>query len=173
MFQDEGRFCCISQTYRCWAPAGHSTPHRQTVHSAVLLCLCGHKPARRALLDSLVLPSVDADIMSIFLAEVARRHSDELILMLLDGAGWHRAYDLVVPDNIWLVPLPPYSPELNPVEHLWDELSEKWFGNCVFDCLTGVEDRLVEALVTLANDRQRLRAMTAFPWIVNISMNAT
>jgi transposase len=108
--------------------------------------------------------------MSIFLAEVARRHSDELILMLLDGAGWHRAKDLVVPDNIRLVPLPPYSPELNPIEHLWDELSEKWFGNCVFDSLNAVEDRLVEAL---ANDRQRLKSMTAFPWIVNIPMNAT
>ena len=111
--------------------------------------------------------------MSIFLAGVARRHSDELILMLLDGAGWHRAKDLVVPDNIRLVPLPPYSPELNPIEHLWDELSEKWFGNCVFDSLNAVEDRLVEALVTLANDRQRLKSMTAFPWIVNIPMNAT
>ncbi len=172
MFQDEGRFGCISQTYRCWAPLGIRPRTGKRFIRQYCYVYAAISP-HDGLLDSLVLPGVDADIMSIFLAEVARRHSDELILMLLDGAGWHRAYDLVVPDNIWLVPLPPYSPELNPVEHLWDELSEKWFGNCVFDCLTAVEDCLVEALVTLANDRQRLKSMTAFPWIVNISLNAT
>ena len=172
MFQDEGRFGCISQTYRCWAPAGSRprTGHRFIrQYCYVYAAVSPHD----GLLDTLVLPSVGADIMSIFLAEVARRHRNELILMLLDGAGWHRAKDLVVPDNIRLVPLPPYSPELNPVEHLWDELSEKWFGNCVFDSLNAVEDRLVEALATLANDRQRLISMTAFPWIVNIPTNAT
>ena len=172
MFQDEGRFGCISQTYRCWAPAGSRprTGHRFIrQYCYVYAAVSPHD----GLLDTLLLPSVGADIMSIFLAEVARRHRNELILMLLDGAGWHRAKDLVVPDNIRLVPLPPYSPELNPVEHLWDEPSEKWFGNCVFDSLNAVEDRLVEALATLANDRQRLISMTAFPWIVNILMNAT
>lgn len=53
--------------------------------------------------------------------------------MLFDGAGWHKAGTLVIPDNIRLVSLPPYAPELNPVEHLWDELREKSFGNIVFD----------------------------------------
>lgn len=46
-------------------------------------------------------------------------------------------------------PLPPYSPELNPVEHIWDEVREKWFPNLVFDSLDVIEDRLVEALVDL------------------------
>jgi transposase len=44
-----------------------------------------------------------------------------------DGAGWHQAADLKVPDNMRPVRLPPYSPELNPVDHLWDEIREKWF----------------------------------------------
>jgi len=57
-----------------------------------------------------------------------------------------------VPANISLLPLPPYSPELNPVEHIWDELREKWFQNLVFNSIKAVEDRLVEALVTLEND---------------------
>ncbi|MGL3709408.1 transposase [Leptospirillum ferriphilum] len=49
--------------------------------------------------------------------------------MVLDGAGWHRNQELKVPDNIRLLSLPPYSPELNPVEHLWDELRENFFHN--------------------------------------------
>jgi transposase len=104
-------------------------------------------------LDSLVLPVVTAEAMSIFLAEVARRHPEEDILMVLDGAGWHRANDLAVPWNMRLEALPPYSPQLNPVEYIWDEIREKWFANEVFNSLHAVEDRLVEALVALENDR--------------------
>ena len=98
-------------------------------------------------LDTLVLPVVTAEAMSIFLAEVARRHPEEFMVMVLDGAGWHRANSLIVPEHMRLEALPPYSPQLNPVEHLWDEIREKWFANEVFDSLDGVEDRLVEALV--------------------------
>src|SRR4030065_155939 len=91
-------------------------------------------------LDTLVLPVVTAEAMSIFLAEVARRHPEEFIVMVLDGAGWHRANSLIVPENMRLEALPPYSPQLNPVEHLWGEIREKVFGHEVFDSLEGVED---------------------------------
>src|SRR4051794_41423727 len=59
--------------------------------------------------------------MSLFLAEVSRRHPREFILMVLDGAGWHRAGDLVIPERMRLYPLPARSPELNPAEHVWEE----------------------------------------------------
>jgi transposase len=111
--------------------------------------------------------------MSLFLKELALRHPDEFILLVLDGAGWHTAKALVVPENMRLVPLPPYSPELNPVEHLWDEMREKWFQNVVFQNIEAVEDRLVEALVALERDAERVAQITAFPWIVCNSMNAT
>jgi len=172
MFQDEARFGCINATRRCWAPPGmRPQTGKQFVreYTYVFAAVAPHDGT----LDSLILPTVDAQSMSIFLAEVSRRHPDELILMALDGAGWHRANDLEVPDNILLIPLPPYSPELNPVEHLWDEIREKWFGNYVFGSLNAVEDRLMQALRTLEQDKQRVKAMTAFPWIVTISLNAT
>jgi len=69
-------------------------------------------------LDTMVLPEVNAFALSVFLAEVAQRHPHDDILMVRDGAGWHRAKDLRIPENMRLLPLPPYSPELNPVEHL-------------------------------------------------------
>ena len=52
--------------------------------------------------------------------------------MVLDGAGWHTAGDLRVPPNMHLLRLPAYSPELNPVEHIWDHLRENYMSNRVF-----------------------------------------
>ena len=124
-------------------------------------------------LDSLILPEVNAEAMSLFLSEVAQRHPDEAILMFLDGAGWHKARRLEVPVNIRLVPLPPYSPQLNPVEHLWDEMREKWFPNRVFRTLDAVEDTLMEALVTLENNPSRVRSLTDFDWIISYENKAT
>ena len=123
-------------------------------------------------LDSLVLPEVNSETMSIFLAEVAQRHPKEQIVMVLDGAGWHRAGDLQVPPNVQLLPLPPYSPQLNPMEHIWDEIREKWFPNLVFNSLEAVEDRLVESVLALENDAVSVSSITGFDWIINISMNA-
>jgi transposase len=124
-------------------------------------------------LDSLVFPLVRTDTMSLFLAELARRHPEEQILLVLDGAGWHTSGTLAVPPNIELLPLPPYSPQLNPAEHLWDELREKRFANRVFHSLDAVENRLVEGLAALENDRERVRSLTGFNWIVSIPLNAT
>ncbi len=66
----------------------------------------------------MILPHVNTDCMQIFLDEVASRHPEERIVMILDGAGWHKAKSLAIPDNVRLVFLPPYSPELNPMENL-------------------------------------------------------
>jgi transposase len=57
--------------------------------------------------------------MNVFLSELALSFANKQILLVLDGAGWHRSRELVVPGNIELFFLPPYSPELNPVENLW------------------------------------------------------
>lgn len=123
-------------------------------------------------LDSLILPEVNAEAMSLFLREVAQRHPDEALLMFLDGAGWHKARRLEIPENIRLVSLPPYSPQLNPVEHLWDEIREKWFPNKVFRNLDAVEDTLMEALVALENHPSRVRSLTDFNWIISYEKNA-
>lgn len=129
--------------------------------------------AHDGVLDSLILPCVNAATMSLFLAEVAGRHPDEFVVMVLDGAGWHHAGDLVVPENMKLVFLPPYSPELNPTEHLWEEIREKWFPNLVFRGLDGVEDVLEESLRTLERDPDRVASLSGFSWVLDISLNAT
>ena len=108
----------------------------------------------------------------LFLAAVGERHPEEFIVMVMDQAGWHIASQLQVPPDMRLVLLPPYSPELNPAEHLWEALREDWFANTVFDDLDAVEDALNDGLCALESDPERVRRMTGFDWIISISKNA-
>ena len=166
MFQDEARFGRINDPRRCWAPKGVRPEVGMQIVREYTYAFGAVSP-HDGTLDSLVLPVVTAEAMSIFLAEVARRHPEEFILMFLDGAGRHRANDLSAPDNMRLEALPPYSPQLNPVEHIWDEVREKWFTNEVFDSLEAVEDRLVEALVDLENNKELVASTSGFDWIIH------
>ena len=86
-------------------------------------------------------------------------------VMLLDGAGWHRAHALRVPDNLRLIALAPYSPELNPVEHVWDWLGENAIGNQIFADLDAVEDCLADGLKRLGSQPETLRSLTLFDWV--------
>lgn len=83
-------------------------------------------------MDSLVLPWANAETMPVFLAEMARRHAVEFIMMVMDQTGWHIAGHLDVPQNMRLEFPPPYSLELNPVEHLSKVPCQDWFANTVF-----------------------------------------
>lgn len=119
------------------------------------------------ILDTLILPSVNGACMQIFVDEVASRHAEENILMVVDGAGWHRSQNLKMPSNLRLHLLPAYAPELNPVEHLWDDLREKSFHNRVFDSLDSLEAHLEQALASFEKSHQRTRGITGWPWIIN------
>ena len=96
---------------------------------------------------------------------------NDKIVMVLDGAGWHSSGLLKPPQNIKLLPLPSYVPELNPVEHAWDELREKHFHNRVFDSLDALEDQLEAALRTFENNVPMVKSIVAWKWIVNALLN--
>src|ERR1035437_3555604 len=170
MFQDEARFGRISDVWRCWAPKpvrplcqGMLTHEYTYAYGAVDVCT--------GELESLILPHVNTACMQIFLDEVAGRHPSANIVMVMDGAGWHRSDELDVPINMRILHLPPYAPELNPVEHVWDELREKFFHNRVFASLDALEDQLVLALQTLENDHSRMRSIVAWDWIITSLTN--
>jgi transposase len=84
--------------------------------------------------------------MNHFLALLARHYSNYRIVLLLDKAGWHISQGIKLPPNLLLMHLPPYSPELNPVELLWREIRRKHFHNKIFDGLDDVENTLTDAL---------------------------
>lgn len=170
MFQDEARFGRINDVRRAWAPqpirplCRAMLTHEYTYAYAAVDVDTGE-------LDSLILPHVNTLCMQLFLDEVAARHPMDRIVMVLDGAGWHASQALRTPENIPLLPLPPYAPELNPVEHLWDELREKFFHNLAFDSIDALEDQLESSLKTLESEHQRVRSIVHWPWIVNALTN--
>lgn len=113
----------------------------------------------------MIMPWVNSEVMSVFLHYTAKQFSKDYCLLFLDGAGWHRANDLRVPHNMKLLYLPPYSPELNPVEPLWRHLRENYFGNQVFDSLDAVEDRLCAGLKHLSHAPQTVKSISCFDWL--------
>ena len=112
--------------------------------------------------QSLVLPHVSTAAMNVFLARFAATlGGGEHAALVLDGAGWHTSNELRVPDNVTLVPLPPYAPELNPVERVWLYLRERHLSHRLLDGYDEVVEALCRAWRALT--RERLRSLTAYP----------
>lgn len=165
MFQDEARFGRLSDPRRCWAPA----PLRPTVGLALVreytYAYAAVAPEDGAL-DWMLAPKMDTMNMAAFLDHVSRQHTQEFVLMVIDGAPSHRSEHLRVPDNMALVRLPSYSPELNPVEHLWDDIREKEFGNRVFDSLGAAMTQAARGLKRFQNSPAAVRSLTGWNWIL-------
>lgn len=85
------------------------------------------------------------------------------IVLALDQAGWHTSYDVVVPDHVHLLLLPPYSPELQPCEHLW-QFSDAPLLNRHFQTIDELEEVQLARCAVLQGQRERLRSATLFPW---------
>jgi len=113
---------------------------------------------------ALVLPELNTAAMQLFLDRFAATlPPDEQAAMVMDRAGWHITNDLAVPPNITLVFLPPYSPELNPVERIWLYLRERYLSHRVLNSY----DAIVEALCIAWNklSTTRLASLTSYPYL--------
>jgi transposase len=164
MAEDEGRFGRIDRPRRCWAPKPiRPQVPRQIVREFVYVfaAVC----AKLGRLTALILPRANTEMMNLFLEQLAQDFQGYFIILLVDQAGWHRAKGLQVPENIRLLPQPAHSPELNPAEHLWEELREKALPNRSFPSLDLLIDQLCEGLKELAADEQRVRSMADFPYM--------
>lgn len=115
---------------------------------------------------ALVLPEVSIAAMDLFLAELGRSLPERThAVLVLDQASWHTSRRLNVPANLTLAHLPPYSPELNPVEKLWQHLRERFFSHRVLPNLVAVIDAACNAWNWLVTEPGRVRSLTAFPWL--------
>lgn len=169
MFQDEARFGRISDVRHCW----QKKPFRPVVRAMITqqyTYAYGAVSPIDGRFDSLILPHVSGDCMQLFLNEIASRYCAENIIMIMDGAGWHRT-SFALPDNLKILILPPYAPELNPQEHLWDELREKFFHNRAFDSMEDLERQLEKGLRSLELDRNLVQSITKWDWIINSVFN--
>jgi len=171
MFQDEARFGRISQAMQCWAP-----PKVRPVVPTQIVREYSYAFTALSPLDgvnhSLILPWVNGEMMSLFLEEVATRHPDEHIGMVVDGASWHKAKDLKVPKNMTLIFLPPYSPQLNPVECFWKQVRKQGFYNKAFKTIKSVEDTLEKILRQFEKLLTTVQSLAGFDWIIRTLLNA-
>ncbi len=111
-------------------------------------------------LFTLVLPYANTVCINVFLEELSRKYPDDYILLVLDNAAWHHSGALVVPENIRLYPLLPYTPELNPIEMIWDDIREKGFRNEIFATFNKVIDRLCQSVRNLMSHPERVASIT-------------
>lgn len=124
-------------------------------------------------ITSILLPTANTEMMTLFLKQVSQEFADSFLVMQVDRAGWHRSPHLQVPENIRLIFQPPYSPEVNPVEHIWKELRGKYFANRIFSSLDTLQDHLCSALSELSSHPDFLRSLTYFPHIRAACENPT
>jgi transposase len=113
-----------------------------------------------------VLPQANALAMNLHLAEISTLVTPGAhAVITLDGAGWHKLGGrLVVPPNLSLLHLPPYSPELNPVENVWQFLRQNFLSNRVFDTYDGIVDACCEAWNALVAMPDRIRTIASRDW---------
>jgi transposase len=160
-FQDESRFGQQGTTTNVWARTGsRPTAIRQTEYEYlwVLGAVCpetGHA-------EGLLSPQLNAKIVNEFLAQFARTiPADEHAVMLWDGAGFHASRQLRVPDNVTVVTLPAYSPELNPIENLWHYLKSHCWSNRAYDDYEALEQAAVDAWMKVALDAELMKTVCA------------
>jgi DDE superfamily endonuclease len=114
---------------------------------------------------ALIMPICNTLAMNHPLSEISSQvAADAHAVVILDGAGWHRSQGLVVPGNITLLELPPYRPELNPVERVWHYLRSPWLANSVFRSLADIMDACETAWNRFAADHALIRSLCAVGW---------
>ena len=165
MFQDEARFGRLPVIRSAWAPPG-VRPKVQAAVERQFRYVYGAISPVEGELDWMDSDAMNTENMSRFLGLVSQNHPDDRILMVVDGASSHTTTKLVVPENITLLGMPPYSPELNPAEHLWDHVREKACANTFFIKLDAVVQRVNEELTLLADQAATVASMFCWPWII-------
>lgn len=153
-WQDEARVGQQGTLTRCWARKG-TRPRRRKDTRYKWAYIFGAVCPARGVGAALVLPTANADMMTRHLAELsATVQPGHHAVVILDGAGWHKTGGrLTVPENISLLLLPPYAPELNPVENVWQYLRQNFLAHRVFEGYGQIVDACCDAWNRRAKNR--------------------
>ena len=145
MTQDEGMFGRVNIPRSSWAPMGIRPEVAKQIVRQSFYAYCCVIP-KTGQLYSLVLPNCNTEMMNLFLDNVSKEYSSKEIIMQVDGAGWHRSKNLTIPSNIYFIFQPPYSPEVNSTEHIWEELREKYMHNKIYNSIDETMNRVCKGL---------------------------
>jgi hypothetical protein len=164
-FQDEARVGQKGSIAYVWAPIGSRPPMlRDNRHDSVHLfgAIC---PAR-GVGAAIIMPAVNIEAMNEHLKEISTQVAPGAHAGLIcDGAGWHQQGGaLLVPHNITLLPLPPYAPELNAMENVWDYLRANKLSSLVWDSYDAMVQACKDAWNFLANDPMRIASIGHRQW---------
>ncbi len=163
MFQDEAGFGRINKPKYCWCEKG-ARPSVPCHHIREYRYAYGAVEPATGESYFLVLPNCNTECTSYFLEGLSKEYPDDIILLCCDGAAWHKAKHLKVPENISLFFIPPYTPEMNPIEQIWKEIRKRGFKNEVFASLDKVIDRLCETICSLS--KKVVKSITGREWII-------
>ncbi len=163
-FQDEARIGQKNKLTRRWARRGTRprAPHDQRTKWAYIFGAICPKLGKAA---GLVMPFADTPAMQAHLEEIATMvNTDAHAILVLDQAGWHMSGKLMVPDNITLLPLPPRSPELNPVENIWQFMRDNWLSNRAFKSYEDILDHCCYAWNQLTDQPWKIMSIGLRRW---------
>jgi hypothetical protein len=165
LWQDEARVGQQGSLTYVWAETG-SRPRKPRDQRYKWTYIFGAVCPARGGGAALILPHVNAEAMNLHLAEISTQIAPGAhAVITLDGAGWHQlGGKLRVPDNISLLPLPPYSPELNPQENIWQFLRQNYLANRVFETYTALVDACCEAWNALIATPERVTSIASREW---------
>ena len=159
-WQDEARVGQQGTLTRIWARRG-SRPRALKDHRFTSAYLFGAACPARGVGAAIVMPEVNIEAMNTHLAEISRNVSvGAIALLILDGAGWHSSPRLKIPENIVLLRLPPYAPELNSLENLWEYLRGNQLSHVVYENYEAVVDGCCNAWNALMRLPEVLTSIT-------------
>ena len=163
-FQDEARVGQKNGLVYQWARKGSRPiqPKDQRTASAYIFgAVCPARDTGAAL----VMPRADSEAMALHLAEISRNIAEGAhAIVVVDKAAWHTARGLEIPDNLSLLFLPPYSPELNPQENIWQDLRQTFLSNRVFEGYDAIVDACCKAWNALLAEAGRITAIATRTW---------
>lgn len=164
-FEDEARLGQKGTLTRVWARTGSRPRGVQQIGYAslyVLTAVCASTGAATGLIS----PVLNAEVINLFLEQFAGELPEGVYAVLIwDGAGYHTSEGLKVPSNVSLIQLPPYSPELNPVENLWHYLRSHYWSLRVYRSYEELEDAAVEAWREVCLRPELISSICAAPYV--------
>jgi len=163
---DEHRYGLIPVVRKCWTLRGlrPTVPYRTKYQWGYLYSALEVDGQNAA--EFLCLPEVNLEMSDLFLRHLAASDPEAEHIVIWDQAGFHPKPDLhAVPDRIHLVALPPYSPELNPVEAIGDMIKDR-IGNVLCDQLAELEETISEELRPLCETAEAVRRLVSHPWLI-------
>ena len=163
MFQDEAGFGRINKLKYCWSEKG-IRPSLPCQHIREYRYAYGAVEPLTGEGCFLIPPYCNAACMNLFLTQLSEQYPDDVILLCCDSAAWHTSGGLNLPDNIVLFYIPPYTPEMNPIEQIWKEIRKRGFRNGVFASLEKVVERLCDTICSLSN--QVISSISGRDWII-------